>query len=119
MSHSRICSALIVLALAGLGRAALRPVDTDVKPSDNKSVLVYKTTPQGELKINLYFPPDWKRGDRRPSIVFFFGGGFVGGTPAQFTHKAEYFAGRGMVAASAEYRVRNVHHTGPEMSIED
>jgi hypothetical protein len=32
---------------------------------------------------------------------------------------AEYLATRGMVAASAEYRVKNTHHTGPEKCIED
>ena len=71
------------------------------------------------MKINLYFPKDWKASDRRPGIVLFFGGGFVSGTPAQFTTKAEYFASRGLVAASAEYRIGNVHHTPPAKCVED
>src|SRR6266496_2941886 len=111
--------AFAVLALASLAAAALKPIDTDLKPLNDKGVAVFKTTPQGELKIHLYFPKDWKPADRRPAILFFFGGGFVGGTPAQFTTKAQYFASRGLVAASAEYRVKNTHHTPPEKSIED
>src|SRR6266571_897291 len=105
--QSRIVSLMLMLAAVPMAHAALKPIDGDLKPADNKSVAVFKTTPEGELKINLYFPEGWKPGDRRAGIVFFFGGGFVGGTPTQFTSKAEYMAGRGMVAASAEYRVKN------------
>ena len=104
---------------AALAMAALKPVESDLQIAEHKSVVVYKSTPQGDLKINLYFPADWKPGDRRPGIVFFFGGGFVKSTPAQFTTKSEYLATRGMVAASAEYRVKNKHQTGPEKCVED
>lgn len=85
----------------------------------HRKELVFKTTPQGELKITLFYPPDWKAEDRRPAAVFFFGGGFVAGTPKQFFSKAAYLASRGMVAASAEYRVKNRHNTTPRESFED
>jgi acetyl esterase len=81
--------------------------------------IVFKQTPQGELKLHLYLPKDWKASDTRPGIVFWFGGGFVRGTPAQFYHQAEYFAGRGLVCACAEYRVKNPHGTGIDKCIED
>ncbi|MFN0105850.1 MAG: alpha/beta hydrolase fold domain-containing protein [Bryobacteraceae bacterium] len=80
---------------------------------------VFKNTPQGELKITLFYPPDWKAEDRRPAAVFFFGGGFVNGSPRQFYTKAAYLASRGMVAASAEYRVKNRHNTTVRESFED
>ena len=117
--HRKGSYTLAALVLASTATAALKPIDTGLKPTNDTSVAVYKTTPQGDLKIHLYFPKDWQPADRRPTIVFFFGGGFVGGTPAQFTTKAQYFASRGLVAASAEYRVKNTHHTPPEKSIED
>lgn len=44
-------------------------------------------------------------GERRPGIVFFFGGGWHTGGPNQFLHHAKYFAARRMVAICAEYRV--------------
>src|SRR5437868_9715503 len=49
--------------------------------SDDAShrLLTYKTTPEGELKLELFFPPDWKSADKRPAIVFFFGGGWTHG----------------------------------------
>jgi acetyl esterase/lipase len=90
-----------------------------VVPSPPHKSLVFKKTPQGELKLHFFFPPDWKPDDRRPAIVFWFGGGFVGGSPSQFYAKSEYFAGRGLVCAAAEYRVKNAHGTGLDKCVED
>src|SRR5260370_34418454 len=112
----------VVLALLWLVRAvpaALKPIENDLHPIGNKAVAVYKTTPQGDLRINLYFPPDWRDTDRRPAIVFFFGGSCVTGSPAQYTTTAEYFATRGLLAASAAYRIDSVHHTPPDACAED
>src|SRR5262249_2967846 len=99
--------------------AALKPMEADIHPIDNKAVAKYKTTPQGDLKINLYFPSNWKGSDRRPAIVLFFGGSCAPGSPAQFAATAEYFAARGLVAAAPEYRIESVHHTRPERCVED
>jgi acetyl esterase len=111
--------ALVSLSLAGSMSAALKPVDADLQPLDNKAVATYKTTPQGDLKMNLYFPPSWRKADRRPAIVFFFGGNCATGSPAQLASTAEYFATRGLVAASAEYRIESIHHTPPQACAED
>ena len=110
---------IALLSVTGAAVAALKPIDADINPAGNKAIAVYKETPQGDLKVNLYFPPGWRAADRRPAIVFFFGVGFFSGSPAQFTTTAEYFATRGLVAASAEYRIGNVHHTPPERCAED
>src|SRR5262245_59159446 len=111
--------AVAFLWLSGVAGAALKPIAADLHPVDHKAVLVYKTTAQGDLKMNLYFPPGWKPADRRPAIIFFFGGSCATGSPAQFGSTAEYFATRGLVAASAEYRIESIHHTSPERCLED
>lgn len=80
---------------------------------------VYKKTPQGELAIHIHYPKDWSASDKRPAIVFFFGGGWTGGTVEQFTLQAHYLAWRGMVAARADYRVRSRHKTTPDKCVED
>lgn len=110
---------LIVQSVIGVASAALKPIETDIRPVDNKAAAVYKITPQGDLKINLYFPPNWKASDRRPAIVFFFGGSCATGSPAQFAATTEYFAARGMIAAAPEYRIESIQHTPPERCIED
>jgi acetyl esterase len=80
---------------------------------------VYKTTPQGELKLHGFFPPGWKASDSRPVVVFFFGGGWKNGAFTQFVPQAEYFATRGIVALSADYRILSKHMTTPDACVED
>jgi len=78
-----------LLSLTGAANATLKPIEADFHPIGNKAVTVYKTTPQGDLKTYLYFPPDWSAADRRQAIVFFFGGGCATGSPAQFSTRWE------------------------------
>lgn len=80
---------------------------------------VYRETPQGSLRVTVFYPVGWKASDRRPGMLFFFGGGFVSGDKRQFYSKAGYLASRGMVAASAEYRIRNKHQTTTAEARED
>ncbi|MDP8244657.1 MAG: alpha/beta hydrolase fold domain-containing protein [Candidatus Hinthialibacter antarcticus] len=88
-------------------------------PSQPEESYVYKQTPQGELKIHFNFPSDWKLEDKRPAIVFFFGGGWVGGSIDQFAYQAAYFAQRGLVVARADYRVHSRHATSATECVED
>jgi acetyl esterase len=63
---------------------------------------LYKTTPQGKLHLHFSLPTDWKAEDKRPAIVFFFGGGWKNGSYLQFVAQSDYFASRGLVAASTK-----------------
>lgn len=69
----------------------------------------YRRVGDVELKLYAHKPSDWKAGDRRPAIVFFFGGGWTGGSPAQFRYQCEYLASRGLVTVTADYRVASRH----------
>lgn len=79
--------------------------------------VAYKTVDKATLVMDVYSPRD--ASGPRPVIVFFFGGGWVGGSPRQFYPHCEYLASRGMVAISAEYRVKNRHGTSPFECVED
>ena len=78
--------------------------------------IVYKPTPQGELRLHVF---DCGSGRDRPAIVFFFGGGWTGGDPQQFFPHCQHLAAQGMVAISAEYRVRSRHGTTPFECVAD
>jgi acetyl esterase/lipase len=71
------------------------------------------------LYLHVYYPPDWKATDKRPAIVFFFGGGWKNGSHTQFVPQSEYFASRGLVCASADYRIESKHKTTPDACVED
>lgn len=84
--------------------------------------IVYKTTPQGELRLHVFYPGGTRPSadcKARPGIVFFFGGGWKGGSPSQFYEHCKYLASRGMVAMSAEYRTSSRHKTSPRACLQD
>ncbi len=89
--------------------------EVEIKPI----LVVYKTIGEVELKLHIFEPPNRNIKELSPTIVFFFGGGWVGGTPTQFYHQCDYLASRGMMAISAEYRVRNRHGTTPLECVAD
>jgi len=89
----------------------------DVAKPDRE--IVYKTIGETTLRLHVFFPPDHQTGDKRAGIVFFFGGGWVGGSPGQFYPHCQYLASRGMVAVSAEYRVKSKHGTSPYECVTD
>ena len=92
-----------------------RSKEVSIKPI----LVVYKTIGEVELKLHIFEPPGRDVKEPLPAVVFFFGGGWVGGTPTQFYHQCDYFASRGIVAISAEYRVRNRHGTTPFECVAD
>jgi acetyl esterase/lipase len=77
--------------------------------------IVYKETAGRPLHLFIDKPADWKAGAKRPAIVFFFGGGWVGGTPNQFKPQSEHFAARGAVGIRVEYRVIPKGDPGPPL----
>jgi acetyl esterase/lipase len=107
----------LCLSLAGAQQPKERPKLTDVKVQTANHV--YAKRAEGELTLHCFMPADWKATDKRPVIVFFFGGGWKNGAYTQFVPQAEYFAGRGIVAISADYRILNKHKTTPDKAIED
>lgn len=83
------------------------------------NTVVYKTVGETELSLHQYTPEGLKASDKRPAIVFFFGGGWSGGDPKQFYQQAREFADMGLVTFSAEYRVRSRNKTTPFDAVED
>jgi acetyl esterase len=79
----------------------------------------YKKVGDATLQLHVFEPKDHKASDSRPAIIFFFGGGWVGGSPSQFYPHCDYLASRGMVAISAEYRVKKTHGTTPFDCVRD
>ncbi len=108
----------ITFVLGFFGFAVLVPSSASAQEPKTKTV-IYNTTPQSKLKMVIAFPPDWKAGDKRSAVVFFFGGCWKGGNLKQFAPQAKYLAKRGMVAALADYRVKGRHKTTPDKCVED
>jgi len=101
-----------------LATAHVRAQADGPAPPTTKS-FVYKRTKQADLEIVVHYPPGWKQTDRRPAIVFFFGGGWQNGKITQFESQAGHLASRGLVAARADYRVKSRHGVSPKECVED
>ncbi|MEQ9408466.1 MAG: alpha/beta hydrolase fold domain-containing protein [Fuerstiella sp.] len=98
----------VVAVLVSIGVLQARQ---DYPPSLTGSErMVYKTVGDVELALWLFTPAAHEpQTDRRPAVVFFFGGGWRAGNPGQFEAHCRYLASRGMVAATADYRVASRH----------
>ena len=81
--------------------------------------LTYKVIDGDTLNMTIMYPEKVKQSKLYPTIIFFFGGGWNGGTINQFKPQAEYFASRGMITVLADYRVKLRHGTTPYEAVND
>lgn len=81
---------------------------------------IYKKASGDDLWIYRFDPKGHDaEHDKRPAAVFFFGGGWNGGSVTQFEQHAKYLAARGMVAFVADYRVKSRQNTAPSACVAD
>lgn len=79
----------------------------------------YKKIDTTTLFIDVYYPKTSKVEKNRPAMVFFYGGGWKGGSIKQFEPHAKYFSERGMVCILVDYRVKTRHNTTPFDALKD
>jgi len=114
----------LVILLIGVGALALAQQTTTAQNTAPTSLpgaisKVYKTIGETQLYLHIYQPAERQSNTKLPAIVFFFGGGWRQGSPAQFVEHCKYLAARGMVAITAEYRVKSRHNVTPLECIAD
>lgn len=95
---------ILVVLLCLLGTRLCAQVSYPPK-LEGARVETYRTIGDTELKLWIFGEPE--AGKPKPAIVFFFGGGWSKGSPEQFEKQARHFAQRGMIAITADYRVRS------------
>lgn len=89
--------------------------DYDIKPTS----IEYKKIDTISLKLHIYHPKNFDVSKMYNCIVFFHGGGWNNGYYKAFNRQCGYLASRGMIAISADYRIKNLHHTTPFDAVED
>lgn len=105
-----------LLFLATLAATTLHAFDYPPEFEDAR-VETYREADGATLRLWIFGAVD--PATPKPAIVFFFGGGWNSGSPAQFERQARHFAERGMIAITADYRVRSRHHTPASACVED
>lgn len=81
--------------------------------------VVYKTVDTLSLRLYIDYPDHMKESERRPAIVFYFGGGWRAGDVSHFKPQADYFTKKGLVTVRVDYRVESKHHTSPLICLSD
>lgn len=85
--------------------------------SDPDQIIEYTSTPQGELDVLLFEPPD--TATQAGALVLFHGGGWQFGEPQQMAEQARHFADLGLTTLAVEYRTEERHGTGPFEAMQD
>ena len=88
-------------AILGYSATAQPEVPTDIWGE----VQVYKEVDGRELRVWVTQSEVTADAAPRPVIIFFHGGGWVGGSPSVFNEQSAYFSSRGMVCVNVEYRM--------------
>jgi acetyl esterase len=71
-------------------------------------VYVYKQSGGKPRELEIYFPPNHDASKSKvPGVILFHGGAWRGGNLGQFRIACHYLASRGLVAATADYRMLN------------
>ncbi len=95
----KIKAALTIVLASGLAHAAPLP-----QPD---KCWTYKTVAGKDLTMDVFLPEGYgKPGRKFPFLLYFHGGSWDKGSPANHYPDCAYWAKRGMVAASANYRLR-------------
>jgi len=124
MKHTfSLLTTLLLAPLAALHAAddlPEPPVSWQYPPEmPGASVEVYREVNGVKLNAYIFTPPGHRASDRRPAVLFFFGGGWKGGSPGQFLPQSLYLAERGMVAIPCDYRVLSRHGVIPQDCLRD
>ena len=114
------------------GDSVLSPKETKVFITDAETIqekeaeddrlaqqYIYKTVGVKPLALYVWRPEKPQADGKAPAIVLFHGGGFKSGNYTQFREQARYFASRGMVAVSVNYRLTSEQGVKIEDCVED
>jgi acetyl esterase/lipase len=82
------------------------PADTSRESVESGKKFVYKQSGGNPQELEVYFPAEWDAAKSKvPGVILFHGGAWIAGTLDQFRYACKYLASRGLVAATANYRM--------------
>ena len=81
--------------------------------------LIFHKVNNAELTMRIFTPGNIKANEKRPAVIFFFGGAWRTGDIEAFKPKSEYLAERGIVCFTPEYRIYSKHKVRPWDCVKD
>ena len=96
---------------------AMTPMRSPAAAASGK-FCVYKTSAGTEQTLEIHFPEGHDPSKNRvPGLLLFHGGGWIGGNPDQFRKACIYFSQRGLIAATASYRMLTKEEMVPRQTL--
>ena len=115
-----LLAALVGLLFATHSTFAAAPESTPTElPGAESAIYREGLTDSERQRLFIVKPAGWSAKDRRPALVFFFGGGWTSGTPVNSITWAKFAADQGMVGIAPDYRTKNRANTSPLASVAD
>jgi acetyl esterase len=93
-------------------RDALSDTNTPISFPDAQT-FIYRDLKPEPLRLFVVKPVGWQAGDRRPALIFFFGGAWTRGNPSKSIGWARMAAKWGMVGVAPDYRTAERFETTP------
>jgi acetyl esterase len=113
MKFVAVAFSFLLIPLAALAQSNYPP------DMQGARVETYSSTDEVDLNVWIFEPEGHDASQPRPAVVFFFGGGFRRGSPAQFKNQSKHLASRGMIAIAADYRVLNRNKVTMDVAVQD
>lgn len=104
MRQSVFTFAAVLLATCAGVLEAQSPPETTPTEFPGAETLVYRDSFPEPMRLFVMKPDGWTSADRRPALMFFFGGGWTTGTPRNSIGWARTAARLGMVGIAPDYR---------------
>lgn len=118
MGLSVVCT-ILLSASAWARQPTTAPAETTPRTLPGAETHVYRHGEPEAMRLHVIKPDGWRAGDRRPAMMFFFGGGFNRGTPERSAGWARLAASWGMVGIAPDYRTRDRFNTTPAECVAD
>ncbi len=99
----RYLTILMLSVVTAFAQYDPKSMETPVTLPGAETFVLRQAEPQ-PVRLHVFKPKDWKASDHRPAFIWFFGGGFVSGTPLQSAGWAKRAAKLGMVGVAPDYR---------------
>jgi acetyl esterase/lipase len=95
----------VIFVFVGMAFSCLSTTGDLSEGAPEGEVYTYKKQGGVAHEIEIHFPKDHDRSKPVPGIIMFHGGGWSKGDRISFRYLCHYFASRGLVAATANYRL--------------
>ena len=122
MSRAFAATSLMLMILSAQATTPAEPIQPypPVPESmEGATTYIYKEHGDTKLPMFVFSPPNGAADEARAVVVFFHGSGWLAGSVYQFAGYARELARHGIVAAAAEYRVKEGYGTTPFESVAD